>query len=432
MSNKEPRVLISGGGPSGLLASILLNNIGVSSIVLEKAKEPDEWSSKSYTLVLGDRGKSSLERGGCLESVQAIGNARHFVSFFDGRTGEVKSIPKAAPGVGSTRPDIVKCLEKIALDCPRVTVKRGTGVSSVSKTGELGLQAHLEDGTVINATHVIGADGKWSKVRESSKPLSSQAKMIICPSFGVLMNSPTVPKGFKTDRTYVINPPKECMFYIIASPLPLPSGGFSISIVCYDETLEKFPWLAPPADMKPGDYGKGGWKDEYSAIPGTDTMESDNDLSQRLQAMFQEEVPEFYEALDKETFQSARANRRTTWLQMTAVDGKDVSYSTEDGLISLIGDAAHAMTPSMGEGCNCACESAVKLVDCITAAMAEEGESTCSIDTLSKGFVQYGSSRPEQVIPIQEASAARNVMKKAVKNTTPTPKDVFLHSKTSK
>ena len=62
MANTDPHVLIAGGGPSGLLASILLNNIGISSTVVERAKEPDEWCSKSYTLVLGVKGKSALER----------------------------------------------------------------------------------------------------------------------------------------------------------------------------------------------------------------------------------------------------------------------------------------------------------------------------------------------------------------------------------
>ena len=51
MANTDPHVLIAGGGPSGLIASILLNNIGISSTVVERAKEPDEWCSKSYTLV---------------------------------------------------------------------------------------------------------------------------------------------------------------------------------------------------------------------------------------------------------------------------------------------------------------------------------------------------------------------------------------------
>jgi len=312
-------------------------------------------------------------------------------------------------------------------------MKRGVGVSSVTKqTGDLGLKAHLEDGTTIDATHAIGADGKWSKISASFPTLSSQSKMVTCPSFGVLMNSPTTPKTFETDRTYVINPPKECMFYIIASPLP--TGGYSISIVCYDETLKKYPWLTPPADMKPGEYGKGGWEDEFSAMPKT--MTSAKDLSQQLEDMFKKEVPEFYKLLDTETFRSVRINRRTTWLQYSPVNGKEISYSTEDGLVALVGDAAHAMTPSMGEGCNCALESAVKLVDGVSAAMKDKGESTCSISALSEGFVRYGLSRPAEVIPIQEASAARNVMKKPgpvpVKNTTPTPKDMFLHSKDSK
>jgi len=230
------------------------------------------------------------------------------------------------------------------------------------------------------------------------------------------------------------------MFYIIASPRPSGGhGGFSISIVCYDETLERYPWLEPPVDIKPGEYGKCGWEDEYSALPETmkssEGSPSSSSLSENLQQMFLEEVPEFYVALDEKTFLSARVNRRTNWLEMTAIDDEDgkgdISYSTEDGIVALIGDAAHAMTPSMGEGCNTALESAVKLVDGISSIMERKGESECSGDTLSEGFSRYGSDRPKECIPIQLASAARNVLRKAVLNTTPTSKDVFLHPKTS-
>jgi 2-polyprenyl-6-methoxyphenol hydroxylase-like FAD-dependent oxidoreductase len=99
---------------------------------------------------------------------------------------------------------------------------------------------------------------------------------------------------------------------------------------------------------------------------------------------------------------------------MSAIDGNKVAYSTVDGKIALIGDAAHAMTPSMGEGCNTALVSAVKLVDSISSVMGEQGESTCSVDTLSEGFVRYGSTRPTECIPVQEESQARNVFRKAV------------------
>lgn len=408
---KEPLVLISGGGPSGLLASILLNNIGVSSIVLERAKEPDEWSSKSYTIVLGDKGKSSLEKGGCLESAMDASIARKFVYFYDGKTGSLKTIPKKSAGLGFTRPLLVERLEKVALDCPRVTVKRGAGVSSISKDDAMGtLEAHLEDGSTLSATHVIGADGKWSKVRQSIPSLKGQARMTTVPAFGVHMNSPTAPKGFKTDGTYVVNPPKECMFYVIASAHP--SGGYSITMVCYDETVERYPWLAPPVDLKPGEYGKGGWQDEVSALP--ENMKAEQTLSSNLQQMFLEEMPSFYETLDEEIFSTACVNRRATWLHMAAGGGKEVAYSTESGTVALIGDAAHAMTASMGEGCNTALESAEKLVGCVSSAMEKRGESSCSVETLSEGFAQYGISRPKEVIPIQVMSAARNVMKKKI------------------
>mmetsp|Transcript_4418 Transcript_4418/g.10165 ORF Transcript_4418/g.10165 Transcript_4418/m.10165 type:complete len:433 (+) Transcript_4418:168-1466(+) len=424
-SNREPLVLISGGGPAGLLASILLNDAGVSSVVLERADEPDAWSSKSYTLVLDDRGRSALGRGGCLESATAAGNERRFVSFLDGRTGETRHVPRAAPGLGSTRPGIVRCLEKVAADCPGVALRRGTGVLRVSRA-EGGIRAHLDDGTSVEGTHIIGADGKWSRVRSSFPSLSSQSTMATAPSFGVSMFSPTVPRAFETDRTYVVSPRNECMFYCIASPHP--SGGYSVSVVCHDETLERYPWLAPPADNVDANV-ECGWEDEHSAPQ--ERAASADELARRLEGLFREEMPAFHDSLDGETFRAARVNRRVTWLDHG--DGDGAAFSAEGGLVALIGDAAHAMTPSLGEGCNCALESAVRLADGVSSAMREGGGSTCSPAILSEAFRRYGASRPAEVIPVQRRSADRsNAKNQTAKRTTPTPKDQSLHSKTEK
>ena len=82
----EQKVIIAGGGPAGLLTSILFSNIGIQSTVLERATEPDQWSTRSYTIVLNERGKGALERARCLESVKAFGMDREFVYMFDAQT----------------------------------------------------------------------------------------------------------------------------------------------------------------------------------------------------------------------------------------------------------------------------------------------------------------------------------------------------------
>ena len=219
---------------------------------------------------------------------------------FDGRTGEVIILPKKTPGIGFTRPLLVECIEKIALDCPRIVLKRGVGLSSVvAEDDKLGIRAHLEDGTVVSATHVIGADGKWSKVRQSFTSLNSQAKIITCPSFGVHLNSPTVPECFKTDGIYVINPRKECMFYIIAASRP--SGGLSISMVCYDETLERYPWLEPPSHKESGDFNECSWDDQYSALP--ETMGADKHCHNICKICFRRKYPNFMTYLTRTHFE---------------------------------------------------------------------------------------------------------------------------------
>ena len=165
---------------------------------------------------------------------------------------------------------------------------------------------------------MIGADGKWSKVRESF-PEFAKFKMETVPSFGVHMNAKAV-DGFKRDGTYVINPSKECMFYIVVSPRESEEEGFSVSMVCYDETVERYPFLKPPT------ISTGGWEDEYSVIPGD--KESNDSLAQNLEDMFQEELPAFYAAIDKDAFQTARVNRRVTWVKTTANEEDEVYYAS--------------------------------------------------------------------------------------------------------
>ena len=115
-----------------------------------------------------------------------------------------------------------------------------------------------------------------------------------------------------------------------------------------------------PADKDAGNgiSGMHTWKDEYSAKL-THEM-SDMELSNHLEeSLFRGDFPAFLATVGKDTLNSARINVRASWLRMSPVEeGKEVVYATKDGCVALIGDAAHCMTASMGEGCNTALESA--------------------------------------------------------------------------
>ena len=131
-TEEKPHIVICGGGPGGLLAAILLDEAGIKSTVLERSTKSDPWNTRSYTLVLGERGCGSLKRAGCLDRMREVGTARKFVFFFDGETADLKMIPKKVAGIGFSRSLLVESLEKIAVELPNITIKKGAGVSKVA------------------------------------------------------------------------------------------------------------------------------------------------------------------------------------------------------------------------------------------------------------------------------------------------------------
>lgn len=107
------------------------------------------------------------EKSSSLSRLEIItGNERLFVYFYDAKTGTVKALPKKTSGIGFTRPSLVSCLEQAAIECPKITIERGAAAVSFQEVDN-DLQVTMEDGKSVSATHVIGADGKWSQVRQS-------------------------------------------------------------------------------------------------------------------------------------------------------------------------------------------------------------------------------------------------------------------------
>jgi 2-polyprenyl-6-methoxyphenol hydroxylase-like FAD-dependent oxidoreductase len=174
-------------------------------------------------------------------------------------------------------------------------------------------------------------------------------------------------------------------------------------MVCYDETLERYPWLAPAENRTPTATTRG-WQDEYSARPANE--ECDTELADKLTSLLEAELPSFLKDIGRENLKTARINRHVSWVEinMSDVDDSAVCFATRNGRAVLIGDAAHAVTPTMGEGANLAMQSAVSLVNSLTKSDSEGAVPT--IDELSAAFLKYGKSRPKEVEAVQQKSAA--------------------------
>jgi 2-polyprenyl-6-methoxyphenol hydroxylase-like FAD-dependent oxidoreductase len=97
------------------------------------------------------------------------------------------------------------------------------------------------------------------------------------------------------------------------------------------------------------------------------------------------------------------SDRRSQWVEVTG------RFDAINSRVALIGDAAHAMTASIGEGCNCALESAVALDSALgPPSMADDGGSGGSLEALTAAFRLYGEERPGVVREVQLRSAANS------------------------
>jgi 2-polyprenyl-6-methoxyphenol hydroxylase-like FAD-dependent oxidoreductase len=162
-------VVVVGAGPSGLVVSSALRAAGIDVRTVDAASAP---AATSRALLLQPRGIEVLDRIGAIGKLreQAVPLSRTIFRIDGRQVAELSWVNHTRHGPPNpmiiSQADIEASLRECLADADG-TVEWGCRVVSVEDTGETAV-VRLDDGSVIRAEWVIGADGAHSVVRKAA------------------------------------------------------------------------------------------------------------------------------------------------------------------------------------------------------------------------------------------------------------------------
>ena len=296
---RTPRVLVVGAGPTGLVAALLLADLGVASTVVDRRCSPHRLPRAVH---LDDECVRILQSAGVAEGFAAISRAAAGLRLLDGRLRPFAVFTR--DGVAGRhgwpesnvfdQPELEELLLAEAARRPLVTVRSGTELVDVFPAGRVTVR-DIADGSLdhLEFDAVLGCDGAGSTVRTT---LGSRSRDL----------------GF-TERWFVVD--VRCARRIATW------GG--VDQICDPRRPATF--LALPADR---------YRWEFRM----DRDETADDLVARIDSLTAPWRPDVATD-DLEVLRAAeyvfRARIATRW---------------REGRVLLLGDAAHLTPPFIGQG----------------------------------------------------------------------------------
>jgi 2-polyprenyl-6-methoxyphenol hydroxylase-like FAD-dependent oxidoreductase len=323
MATQRP-VLIAGGGIGGLSTAIALARTGFDSNVLERSTFTEE---SGAGIQLGPNATRILAELGALDAIAPCAFKPEAIKLFDGLSGKViASVPLGrqvetrygAPYLTVHRADLHGALHAVAKDLAPVTLTPGFDFERVEADGD-GVTAVSTDGVTIEGKCLIGADGLWSSVRKSIAPDAAL-------SFA----------GATAFRTLL---PREAL----SAPFDGPNVGL---------------WLGPHAHMV------------HYPVRGGDVLNVVAVIGDRREAYGWNQSADlgalragFIRWCEKSKSLLERGESWRAWSLFSLPPLRQWS----DGLVALLGDAAHPVLPYLAQGAGLAIEDAWCLAHCLAA-----------------------------------------------------------------
>jgi FAD-dependent urate hydroxylase len=340
------RALIIGGGIAGPVTAMALQRAGIDAVVYEAYAESAGLDVGAY-LTIAVNGLDALRTIDAHRPVLDAGFPSRTIEFFSGIGKHLGSVP-----IGGTLPDgtvthTVKRADlygaihgEAARRGIRIEYQKRLVMAESALSG--GVLAHFADGTQDTGDLLIGADGIHSVTRRIIDPAAPRPHYTGLGNIGGFTRAASIdaPPG-----TYNMVFGKRAFFGYTVSP----SGEIW--------------WFANPPSQR---------ELSREELAATTTAQ----WKQRLLDLFSDDAP------------PAAAIVRATTEELLGTNQYDMPSAPtwHRGSMIIIGDAAHAVSPSSGQGASMACEDAVVLAKCLR-----------DLPDIPQAFAAYERLRRERV-----------------------------------
>jgi 2-polyprenyl-6-methoxyphenol hydroxylase-like FAD-dependent oxidoreductase len=344
--------LVIGGGIAGPVTALALRKAGIEATVYEAYATTAD--GIGGTLTVAPNGLDALRIIGADEAVRAIGLPMDRTVMADGRgkrIGEFRGLPGLPPSRALWRPELYRALHDHAV-ATGVRIERGKRLVGVDDTAT-GITARFADGSTAGGDVLIGADGIHSTVRTLIDPGAPLPDNVPLLNFGAAADI-AVPA--EPDATYFVFGKRAFLGYWAQ-----PDGRTA--------WFGNLPHEQPMTVAQAREVPAGDWlrqlRDVYADdVPARDLLRhtSAGDLAVLGSVEIMPKLPHWHR-----------------------------------GRMVLVGDAAHAPSPSSGQGASLATESAIQLARCLR-----------DLPDVQRAFAAYEQVRRPRVEKVAARAARTN------------------------
>jgi 2-polyprenyl-6-methoxyphenol hydroxylase-like FAD-dependent oxidoreductase len=356
------QALVIGCGIGGPAVAMFLRLAGMDVTIYEAASEAD---GAGAFLNLASNGLAVLETLGVAHEISAVGVRCPRMAMWNGdgkRLGEVRN--GALPGEGPSsvivkRGDLHRILREAALR-HGVRIEHGRVLAATTEHAE-GIAATFEDGSTAEGDFVLGCDGIHSRTRRiiaPDAPAPRYTGLISCGGYAPTDLAPT------TDTQHFVFGKRAFFGYLVK-----PSG-------------EAF-WF--------NNHAQDGQPRRSDFAHTTDTT-----WKRTLQDMHAADQP----------FIAHMIGATTSPISAYPIYDLPPLRTWHRGRCAILGDAAHAMSPSAGQGASIALEDAIVAAQCI--------RDIPQIHAAFASFERQRKARAERVVAYGRTSGSNKVASNAV------------------